>query len=87
MLEINVVLREILTRVELAPAAQKTAPAVRRVVTLAPRGGGRIRVLAKHAQGAPSRETATPTTAWSKGLRTTPAAAHIPACPVYSGLC
>jgi cytochrome P450 family 135 len=45
LLEIKVVLREILTRLELAPASDRPARATRRGVTLAPRGGARVRVV------------------------------------------
>jgi cytochrome P450 len=44
LLEIKVVLREILERFELAPASSSPARPARRGVTLAPRGGARVRV-------------------------------------------
>jgi len=46
-LEIKVVLREILERFELAPVSSAPARAGRRGVTLAPRGGTRVRVAAE----------------------------------------
>jgi cytochrome P450 family 135 len=52
-LEIRVVLREILARVELAPVASALARPVPRGPTLAPRGGGRVRVLGGRS---PTRE-------------------------------
>jgi cytochrome P450 len=57
-LEIKVVLREILARVELAPLSQTIARQVPRGPTLAPRGGARVRVV--HTRS-PAREApATP---------------------------
>jgi cytochrome P450 len=59
LLEMKIVLREILARVELAP----TSPALARPVpggpTLAPRGGARVRVLGKRA---PARGETVPAT-------------------------
>lgn len=48
MLEIKIVLREVLTRLELQPACPQVAAPARRAVTLAPRGGAQVRILAKH---------------------------------------
>jgi cytochrome P450 len=45
LLEIKIVLREILARFELGPASAREARPVPRAVTLAPRGGARVRVL------------------------------------------
>jgi cytochrome P450 len=47
LLEIKIVLREILARLELAPVSTALARAVPRGPTLAPRGGARARVVAK----------------------------------------
>jgi cytochrome P450 len=47
VLEMKIVLRELLARVELAPIADAVARPVPRGPTLAPRGGARVRVLAK----------------------------------------
>ena len=49
LLEMKIVLREILARVELAPASSKLARPVPGGPTLAPRGGARVRVLAERA--------------------------------------
>jgi cytochrome P450 len=48
MLEIKVFLRELLTRFELAGASSREARPVPRAVTLAPRGGARVRILGVH---------------------------------------
>jgi cytochrome P450 len=48
-LEIKVVLREILSRLELAPASPKPATPVPRGPTLAPRGGARVRITGLRA--------------------------------------
>lgn len=48
-LEIKVVLRELLARFELAPVSDKLARAVPRGPTLAPRGGAKVRVLARRS--------------------------------------
>jgi cytochrome P450 len=45
LLEIKIVLREILARFELGPGSAREARPVPRAVTLAPRGGARVRVL------------------------------------------
>ena len=45
LLEIKIVLREMLARFELAPVAATIARAAPRGVTLAPRGGARVRIL------------------------------------------
>ena len=50
LLEIKIVLGEILARFELAPVANALARSVPRGVTLAPRGGARVRVLGGRAQ-------------------------------------
>jgi cytochrome P450 len=55
LLEIKVVLREILTCAELAPASTSPARPVPRGPTLAPRGGARVRVLRRRI---PTREQA-----------------------------
>ena len=52
LLEIKVFLRAILARFELAPASAKEARPIPRAVTLAPRGGARVRVL-REWRGAP----------------------------------
>jgi len=52
-LEMKVVLRALLERFELAPAAAGPVAARRRGVTLAPRDGGRIRVTRRGTRGAP----------------------------------
>jgi cytochrome P450 len=49
LLEMKIVLREILARVELAPASPALARPVPGGPTLAPRGGARVRVLGKRA--------------------------------------
>jgi cytochrome P450 len=49
LLEMKVVLREILARVELAPASSALARPVPGGPTLAPRGGARVRVLGRRA--------------------------------------
>jgi cytochrome P450 len=49
LLEIKIVLREMLARLELAPISAALAPPVPRGPTLAPRGGGRVRVIAKRS--------------------------------------
>jgi cytochrome P450 len=54
-LEMKIVLREILRRVELAPVSTALASPVPRGPMLAPRGGGRIRIVGKRA---PTREEA-----------------------------
>jgi cytochrome P450 family 135 len=59
LLELKVVLREILTRLELAPTSDRLARPQRRAVTVAPRGGARVRVVAKHASKRTSEETVT----------------------------
>jgi len=56
LLEIKIVLREILTRVELVPVSSELARPVPRGPTFAPRGGAQVRVLAKR----PSTATMTP---------------------------
>jgi cytochrome P450 len=61
LLEIKIVLREMLTRLELAPASTALARPVPRGPTLAPRGGGRVRVIAKRPGS--SEETAVETAA------------------------
>jgi cytochrome P450 len=48
LLEIKIVLREMLARLELAPVSASIARPVPRGPTLAPHGGGRVRVVAKH---------------------------------------
>jgi cytochrome P450 len=50
LLEIKIVLREILARFELGPASSREARPVPRAVTLAPRGGARVRVLRERVQ-------------------------------------
>jgi cytochrome P450 len=55
LLEIKIVLREILERVELAPLEAAIARSRPRGPTLAPRGGARVRVVAERA---PTREQA-----------------------------
>ncbi len=47
LLELKIVLREILTRLELAPISEKLARPTRRGVTVAPHGGARVRVVRK----------------------------------------
>jgi cytochrome P450 len=54
LLEIKLVLRELLARLELAPTSPALARAVPRGPALAPRGGARIRVVDKRA---PTRDT------------------------------
>jgi cytochrome P450 len=49
LLEIEIVLHEMLARLELAPVSPALARPVPRGPTLAPRGGGRVRVVAKHS--------------------------------------
>jgi cytochrome P450 len=49
LLEIEIVLREILTRLDLAPVSTALARPVPRGPTLTPRGGGRVRVVGKCA--------------------------------------
>ena len=49
LLEIEIVLRELLARFELEPVSPSIARPVPRGPTLAPRGGGRVRVVAKHS--------------------------------------
>jgi cytochrome P450 family 135 len=46
LLEIKIVLRELLARLELAPASRRLARAIPRGVTLAPSGGARVRLVA-----------------------------------------
>jgi cytochrome P450 len=53
-LEMKVILRALLGRFELAPAAAGPVTARRRGVTLAPRDGGRVRVTRRGTSGAPS---------------------------------
>lgn len=62
LLEIKVFLREILARLELAPASERPAGPIPRGVTLAPRGGARVRVLAKHTGRPVAVEAVTATT-------------------------
>jgi cytochrome P450 family 135 len=52
LLEIKIVLREILARLELAPVSQRPARPVPRGVTLAPRGGARVRVVGERTDEA-----------------------------------
>jgi cytochrome P450 len=49
LLEIKIVLRELLARFELAPVSTALARPVPRGPTLAPRGGGRVRVIARRS--------------------------------------
>jgi cytochrome P450 len=49
LLEIEIVLRELLARFELEPVSPSIARPVPRGPTLAPRGGGRVRMVAKHS--------------------------------------
>ena len=51
-LEMKVVLRELLTRFDLAPVSRELAPAIARGPTLAPRGGGRVRIVGQRVRRA-----------------------------------
>jgi cytochrome P450 len=56
-LELKVVLRAMLTRFHLAPAAQELADGVRQGIVIAPRGGGRALVVgARDVRGAERRD-------------------------------
>jgi cytochrome P450 family 135 len=57
LLEIKVVLREILARLELAPVSARLARPAPRGVTTAPRTGARVRILGEHTRE--RKETAT----------------------------
>jgi cytochrome P450 len=57
-LEIKVVLREMLLCLELAPIADTIARPVPRGPTLAPRGGARVRILARRSSAAQERASA-----------------------------
>ncbi|HEX4114488.1 MAG TPA: cytochrome P450 [Solirubrobacteraceae bacterium] len=56
LLEMKVVLRAILRRLEFGPTSDRIARPVRRHVTLAPKGGARVQILAKHAASGASGE-------------------------------
>jgi cytochrome P450 len=62
-LEIKIFLREILARFELAPVSARPARPAPRAVTLAPRGGARVRVLAERTSRPDPQSTATATAA------------------------
>jgi cytochrome P450 family 135 len=57
-LEIKVVLAEVVKRFELAPVARAPARPIRRGVTLAPRGGARVRILARRSHPAGESQSA-----------------------------
>jgi cytochrome P450 len=63
LLEIKIFLREILARFELAPVSARPARPAPRAVTLAPRGGARVRVLAERTSRPDPQSTATATAA------------------------
>lgn len=50
LLEIKIVLRETLARLELAPVSTSIARPIPRGPTLAPGGGGRVRAIAKRSK-------------------------------------
>jgi cytochrome P450 len=61
LLEIKIALREILTRLELAPASSKQARPIPHGVTVAPKGGARARVIGKRTSVDASIHAAAPT--------------------------
>ena len=63
LLEIKVVLGAILTRLELAPTSSALAPPTRRGVTLAPRGGARVRIVGERTGARASKKGAAATAA------------------------
>jgi cytochrome P450 family 135 len=58
MLEIKIVLRELLARFQLVPASGREARGVPRAVTMAPKGGARVRVLGERRLAAKPRPPA-----------------------------
>jgi cytochrome P450 len=59
LLELKVVLGEILKRFELAATTNTLAAPARRGVTLAPRGGARVRIVSKRTGASPNAKVAT----------------------------